>query len=382
MKCKVLFSIALSAAIGLARAQTTVTGSFMHDGKNRTYSFYVPASYVPGQAVPLVLNLHGTGTDGAYQAQHRDFRPIADTAGFIVVHPDGTFAPFTTERFWNYGNVLGSTVDDIGFLEALTDTIAAHYTIDPERMYSTGMSNGSFMCYYLACQSDRFAAVAGVTGSMSVGMYNACNPARPVPTMHIHGTSDPINPYAGNSTMKSVEEVTLFWANQNNCNTVPAITAVPNTDTGDGATAERYLYAGGVEGHTVELFKVTGGGHTWPGQYVATSNGNTCMDFDASIEIWRFFSQYRISGTTSVPTLAATELKVWPNPARDVVYIQAPDHIVTGVSVFDLQGRLVGKTAAANLESIDLSHLETGNYVIKVSGEGFEVVKKLMITGH
>ena len=375
---KNLFLLLLLFAMGSAQAQTTVNGSFLHGGITRTYSFYVPASYVPGQAVPLVLNLHGTGTDGTYQAQYRDFRPIADTANFIVVHPDGS--TLLGQKFWNYGNILGSTVDDVGFLEALIDTISAQYSINPNRVYSTGMSNGSFMSYCLACESDRFAAIAGVTGSMSVSMYNSCNPVRPTPTMHIHGTEDPTNSYTGTSSMKAVEDVSRFWANQNDCDLTPIVTAVPNTNTGDGATAEHYLYTNGINGHTVELFKVIGGEHTWPGSPIPGSTDVTCMDFKANIEIWRFFSQYEIQSVASIQDHTQVESKVWPNPTQGIVQIQAANHAVNEVSVFDLQGRLVEKIAQDNIQFINLSHLETGNYVVKIAGNGFHTVKKLVIS--
>ena len=71
---------------GVVAGQTTVNGSFVHDGVTRTYSFYVPAAYVPGQAVPLLLNLHGTGSNGATQAQTRDYlRALAAGAVLSVV---------------------------------------------------------------------------------------------------------------------------------------------------------------------------------------------------------------------------------------------------------------------------------------------------------
>lgn len=360
-----------------ARSQVTVNGSLVHGGITRTYSFYVPASYVAGQAVPLVLNLHGTSTDGAYQAQYRDFRPIADTANFIVAHPDGS--TMLGQRFWNYGNVLGSTVDDVGFLEAMIDAIAAQYAINPERVYCAGMSNGSFMSYCLACRSDRFAAIAGVTGSMSVDMYNTCTPTHPTPVIHIHGTSDGTNPYAGNSTMKGVEAVSLFWANQNGCNPTPAITAVPNTNTSDNATAERYLYSGGTNGRTVELFKVTGGGHTWPGSPVSGSSGNTCMDFDASKEIWRFFSQYQHSGVVATEDLTSVEVKIWPNPAAKSISIELDNHTITEIRITDMQGRVVEEQTNGPFGQVNISQLETGNYMVHISGEGFVVVRKMVV---
>lgn len=376
---KRLFFLFLLFTTGYLPAQTTVTGSFVHDSIVRTYSFYVPASYVPGQPVPLVLNLHGTGTDGNYQAQHRDFRPIADTANFIVAHPDGTIEPNLNQRFWNYGNVMSSSVDDVGFLEALIDTIAAQYSINPGRIYCVGMSNGGYMSYYLACQSSRFAAIGSVTGSMSTAMYNACNPVHPTPTIHIHGTNDPINPYTGNSSSKAIGDVTRFWVNQNSCDTTPVITPVPDLDGTDGATAERYLYPNGTGGHTVEHFKVTGGGHSWPGHYVFTLLGNTCMDFSASKEVWRFFSQYTLSGVGMAENHNAAGVTIYPNPARDYVTVGTENQVVTGVLLRDLQGRVIEHYSGENIRQLDVRRLSPGNYFIQLSGNGFYTVKKLVI---
>lgn len=358
-------------------AQTTISGSFLHGGITRTYSFYVPASYVPGNPVPLVFGLHGTSSSGAQFAQYRDFRPIADTANFIMVHPDGS--TFLGIRFWNYGNVMGSTVDDVGFLEALIDTISASYSINPNRIYCTGMSNGNFMSYYLACRSNRFAAVGGVTGSMSVDMYNSCVPVRPTPTIHIHGTADPTNPYTGTSTMKAIEEVTRFWVMQNNCDTVPVITAVPNINTTDGATADRFLFSNGFNNHTIELFKVYGGEHTWPGSPMPLSSDVICMDFDARVEIWRFFSQYEISPLTVNETYTFNDIKIAPNPSTGILNILSYDFLISEIVVMDFQGRIIEIISNSNFRVLDLGHLKTGKYLLKISGPDFSVVRKLIL---
>lgn len=64
----------------------------------------------------------------------------------------------------HFRNTFGaSTVDDIGLLSALIDTISSEYAIDQDRIYSTGMSNGGFMSYELACfLSARITAIASV----------------------------------------------------------------------------------------------------------------------------------------------------------------------------------------------------------------------------
>lgn len=373
---KYLFSLFLLLFIQKTLAQTTISGSFVHGGITRTYSYYVPASYVPGHPVPLVLGLHGTGSSGSAFAQYRDFRPIADTADFIMVHPDGS--TMLGLKFWNYGNVLGSTVDDVGFLEALIDTIAAHYDINPNRVYSTGMSNGSFMTYYLACQSSRFAAIGCVTGSMSVDMYNNCTPSHPTPVIHIHDTSDPTNPYAGTSTMQGIDDVVRFWVHQNNCDTIPVVTSVPDTDPGDGATAQRYLYDNGIDGHTAELFKVNGGEHTWPGSPMPGSGDVTCMDFDAQVEIWRFFSQYERT-PTGVKEQQNVQISIWPNPANHHLYLDGEKYI-NNISITDMQGRVVmTNQSAENIRCVNLENLQPGHYLVQIGGNDFKQVKKLVI---
>lgn len=365
-------------AFARIQAQTVQTGSFVYDGVNRSYSYYIPASYVPGQAVPLVMGLHGSSSSGDAFFQYRDFRPAADTANFIIVNPNGT--TLFGISFWNYGNIFGSTVDDAGFLEALIDTISAHYSINQQRIYCAGMSNGSFMAYLMACESDRFAAIGCVTGSMSVNMYNSCNPSYPMPRIHIHGTDDGTNPYAGNSTMKGIDEVTEFWVTENNCTPTPAITNVPDINTSDNATATRYLYSNGIDGHTVELFKVTGGGHTWPGTVMPGSSGNTCMDFDATKELWRFFSQFERDQTLSVTEHDPDELTFWPNPSSETVNIRYENHVITGVQISNAQGKTVRSISGKEIQSIDVSNLAEGIYHVKISGKGFTQNRKLVIS--
>ncbi len=359
-------------------AQTTVTGSFIHDGRERTYSFYVPASYSPGEPIPMLIGLHGLSSRGEAFAEHRDFRPIADTANFIMVHPDGS--TLLGIRYWNYGDIFGSTVDDVGFLEALIDTISAQYNVNPNRIYCTGMSNGSFMAYYLACQSDRFAAIGAVTGSMSVNMYNSCNPAQAIPVIHIHGTEDPINPYNGTSTMKAIEETVLFWAEENNCDLNPEIIPIPNIDPTDGATAERYIYPNGINDHSVELIKVIGGEHSWPGSPMPGSNDVTCMDFDASVEIWRFLSQYALNNSTSQFQQPPIEsIQIFPNPSSGFLHIQSENLKISNAEVMDFQGRIIVSKSAENIDFLDLNHFPSGQYLLRLSGNNFWTVRKLII---
>ena len=295
-------------------SQTVESESFLYDGELREYRLYIPAIYDGSQPVPLVFNLHGYGSNNVQQEAYGDFRPIADTANFIIVHPQGLPDDFGTNH-WNCFET--STVDDVGFISALIDTIYAHYNINGNRIYSTGMSNGGFMSYKLACLlSGRIAAVASVTGSITPPEYDDCITNHPMPAMQIHGTEDPTVPYGGSLLFMPVEEVVEHWVTFNECDAEPVVTEVPDADPSDGCTATHYLYENGLLGSTVEFFKINGGEHTWPGSDFVT--GVTNNDFNASVEIWRFFSQYTLNELTS--SIAENEIQpelftIYPNPS-------------------------------------------------------------------
>lgn len=339
------------------KAQTTLEGSFIHDGILRTYRVYIPAIYNPDVPVPLLFNLHGYGSNNIEQEIYGDFRPIADTADFLIVHPNGTF-DFLNNRFWNtFG---ASTVDDIGFISALIDTISSDFNIDQTRIYSTGMSNGGFMSYDLACGlSERIAAVASVTGSMTTAHMGLCDAQHPMPVMEIHGTADGTVPYEGNTLFVNIDTLVNFWAQFNNCSLLPAITQVPDIDTQDGCTAELYVYNGGDLGSKVEFYKIIDGGHTWPGAPVVV--GVTNMDFSASEKIWQFFSRYDLNGliTTTIKERIVNPpaFSVYPNPSLDKFTISFSDFSQKTISVLNYSGQLVqrfsfsGKSLVLNVEN-------------------------------
>ncbi len=358
---------------GLASAQTTLTGTIKSGGLTRDYRLYIPAMYNANTPVPLVLNLHGYTSSATEQEFYGNLRPIADTANFLIVHPNGTIDGLGN-RFWNtFGT--GYPVDDVEFLSNLIDSLRTKYNIDPNRIYSTGMSNGGFMSYSLACElSNKIAAIASVTGSMITANLNACNPQRPVPVMEIHGTADNTVPYNGAALQGFVPIPTLVdaWVEKNGCNPTPIFTPVPNINTTDGCTAEHYRYTGGINGSTVEHYKVIGGGHTWPGQLFPI--GVTNLDFNASQEIWRFFSQYRLDVLTDVtaPEVMATEWSISPNPVSDRLTLRSVNGMrARQIRVFDMLGRLrLLLPDAGDQINIETGAWESGVYFVVIEQEG------------
>jgi polyhydroxybutyrate depolymerase len=371
--------LSITALTSLGYSQQTINGSIIHDGVQRNYILYIPAIYTGTSSVPLVLNFHGYGSNATEQMWYGDFRSISDTAGFLIVHPEGTLLNGTT--YWNVGGwTIGSTVDDVGFTEALIDTLTLMYNIEETRIYSTGMSNGGFMSFLLAGQlSGRIAAIASVTGSMTPENFNSSNPQHPTPIMQIHGTSDDLIPYNGISYSKPIEDVLQYWAGFNNCNTSPEITALPNLDPNDGSTVEHFAYEGGDNGVSVEHFKITGGEHTWPGSAVPLPGTNN--DIIASIEIWKFFSKYDINGlmgTTGMKPAGDVDvnLTVFPNPTDSYIYIEGNVVTPVGYELRSTDGKILmqGELSSSH-DRIDVSLFPPNIYFLKVGLNTFKIIK-------
>jgi polyhydroxybutyrate depolymerase len=362
-------------------SQTTVIDSMPFGGVQRTYRLYIPAKYKSTTAVPLVLNLHGLGSNGMQQEAYGDFRPIADTADFILAHPNGTQT--TAGLSWNNFGALGTGVDDVGFLSALIDKISSQYSIDKNRIYSTGMSNGAFMSYDLACfLNTRIAAIASVTGSMIASHLKGCKANRPTPVMEIHGTADNTVSYDGKGsilTSTNIDTLVNFWAKFNGC-AAPVVTTLPNINTTDGSTVEHQVYNNGKNGSTVELYKVIGGGHSWPGASVIIAVTNE--DFSASKEIWRFFSQFRLDQVTSVePQLAESmDVNLFPNPSSDGFEIRTSQAVNYRIRLFNSVGQQVRDTRSENgAAHISRDNLPAGVYVVQVNDANLQVFKKIVL---
>jgi polyhydroxybutyrate depolymerase len=383
MRKRVLSLLALALVPALLRAQTTVTGSIRFGGTVRDYRLYVPRAYTGAVAVPLLLNLHGYGSNNLEQEQYGDFRAIADTANFLVLHPNGT-VDATGRRFWNTFTPPNSGgPDDVAFLAALLDSVSARYRVESSRVYSTGMSNGGFMSYELACQlSGRVAAIASVTGSMVASRQAACAPTRPVPVLEIHGTADGTVPYNGNILFQSIPTVLSSWVQRNGCNPTPVITQLPDLDSSDGSTVERQLYAGGRNGSVVEHYRIIGGGHTWPGAPV--NIGVTNRDISASREIWRFLRPYRLVGlVTTAREALEPQLTLTPNPASGPVTLRfGASGLQPGqVQVTDAVGRVVEararRTADGSLQ-LAADTWPAGIYWVRVEVAGQRLYRQLL----
>lgn len=245
------------------------------NGTTREYIVYVPESYSEAHSLPLVLSFHGLTSNMEFNYNYTKFSELAEREQFIAVHPNGLNNKWTTSSTNN---------PDIDFTEALIEEIEANYNIASDRIYSTGMSNGGFFSFSLACGlSEKIAAIASVTGTQYSPSINSCSPTRPISILQVHGTEDSIVPYS------SVSNLLDFWTTHNATDKTPNVSNIPDYDPKDGSTVQRFEYSNGNEGVAVHHLKVIGGGHQWPGH-----KGN--MDINASEEVWDFIKHFDLNG--------------------------------------------------------------------------------------
>jgi polyhydroxybutyrate depolymerase len=244
----------------------------------------LPPSYDGYSPLPLVLVLHGATESPEGVEQLSGMSAEADERQFIAVYPRGTGRLPT----WNAGNCCGhalqNQVDDVGFLRLLIGKLEQNYSIDPKRIFATGISNGAMMSYRLACElSDQIAAIAPVEGAQNL----PCHPSNPVSLIIFHGTADHLVPYHGGSTPFqigpkrsdiSVAETIGFWVKENGCSATPA-----HEET---AALHTTKYSDCTSGRTVELYTIQCGHHLWPG---APLSGNAVPATDL---MWSFFAEH------------------------------------------------------------------------------------------
>jgi polyhydroxybutyrate depolymerase len=285
------------------RAAGTTAEMLDAAGGPRRYLLHVPASYTGRERVPLVLNFHGYGGNGARQNDYSGLVPVSDANGFILVSPDA-LPTMNGRPFWN--NLLlpdPPHANDVAFVDTLLDALEAELCVDPSRIYATGMSNGALMSSRLACSlSSRIAAVAPVAGAYYPPLVTdrgpePCADTRPVPIVGFHGTLDPQVPFNGGPSTQggifrlpldnatSDEDVLQDWAAHNGC-------TGGRQESPISSEVRLVTYGGCTDGADVQLYIVEGGGHTWPGSHVERPPEHTTQDISASDLMWRFFEAH------------------------------------------------------------------------------------------
>ena len=279
-------------------------------GGPRSYLRTIPPSYHGRTPTPLVVDLHGYLEGAHLHETSSQLGAFGDTHGFVTLTPQGSgdVAP---------GWEVEAGSRDVRYIEDLLDEAERTLCVDEHRVYLAGYSNGAFLASTLACvDAKRIAAIATVAGLMDPP---GCKPARPVPIVAFQGTGDEFVAYTGGlgerakvtsandgtgrmlgdtsggravARSKSTPEVAAAWARRNRCTTKATETRVASD-----VTLVRYRCPNHAD---VELYRIEGGGHTWPGSQfsraIEASVGPTTFSINADEVLWTFFEAHPQAG--------------------------------------------------------------------------------------
>ena len=368
------------------------TWTMQWGGLPRSCLVEFPTSRTGQTGLPVIFALHGYGATATAMRNYSKLHLLGDSVGFITVYPDAY------NHRWNSG--IGDNpsyptlnVDDVGFFSRLIDSLISRYAIDTQRVYCCGHSNGGFMSIKLAAQlSNRIAAAASLSGVLTNSTAAGYSAKRPVSLLMIHGTADQVVPFDGGMTgWFSVGATLSFWISKNNSLLPPDTIALPDRDTNDQSTVVKYTYRSAVNTSKIELLKVIGGGHTWPGAAPSPQFGATNNDINANDELWDFFKQFTMT-IDAVP-----EMKNYPtgfllsqnypnpfNPSTTVEFrIQRSEFVI--LKVFDLLGRKVAtlvnevKQPGTYTVQWDATGAASGMYFYRLIAASFVETRKMMV---
>lgn len=332
-------------------------------GVSRSYRMYVSPNYNAQNPASVVMTLHGLG-DNMTNFSTLGFQYIADTANIIVLVPQAVTDPYAGTA-WNSGAGFSayypnSSVNDIGFLNALVDTTMAHYAVNPQQVYLCGFSMGGFMTQRMALQSNgKFAAFASMSGTVGSAITNF-TPNRTVPVAHFHGTADGTVAYTGNQYGMDVPVMIDHWVTNNACGSTPDTTHFPDLVPGDSVTVDLYTYTGAVPDAEVRLYVMIGFDHN-----VLYQPAN---DITEIMEIWLFFRSHRwLNAGVCDNTSNEPSLQFFPNPATDYITLSTAEAGL--VTLYGSTGQKVRSIIMnASTDIIDLRGLSAGLYILEWRG--------------
>jgi polyhydroxybutyrate depolymerase len=263
---------AAASTCALQHASGVTELKLRSDGRERSYRLFVPQSYDASKALPLVLDMHGSGGTAERQAGNSRFEALAAKEGFVVA----SLQAGAEGNRWNVP-VTAERPNDVQYASDVIDHVAARVCTDLERVYATGFSGGARMSSLLACRlNDRIAAIAPMAGLRWPGPCAG----RAIPVLTFHGLADPQNTYDGHvearglEWLESVPDALDGWARHNRCRGE----AIVDDPPGPLATLSyRDCRA------EVRLVRIDGLVHAW-----------ARTEVDATAEMWSFFKKHSL----------------------------------------------------------------------------------------
>lgn len=305
------------------------TFDLTHDGLSRKYIVHYPDK-LDLAPLPLIIALHGGGGNAQSAVDFFGINNLSDRNGFAVAYPEGTGWTLNDRNWgsWNAGHCCApateTQVDDVGFIAKMLDRIVKDFSIDAQRIYAAGHSDGALMAYRLACDlSERIAAIATAGGHDG---YAQCQAKRAIPVYHMHGTADQCMPFEGGQcggcTAEFLSKIGLPLEQKTwDCSPVSDYIDGWRDFNGCASQSKRTYHRGKVtcrtfadcrDGAEVTLCTVKDMGHTWPGGNAGIEdcttfpNNSICQswravmgevntDLMANTAMLEFFQKFRLT---------------------------------------------------------------------------------------
>lgn len=225
--------------------------------KERSFVLSVPEGYSDKQQWPVIFAFHGWGQTAQSMRSFSQF----DRASAIIVYGEGV------DDAWSPAPYAKTTMEeDLAYAQTALTGLKENYAVDPERIFSVGVSNGGGFASLLGCRMpEEFSAVATVSAAYYRTRDDGCEDS-PQAHLNIHGTSDKVIDYHGGrsngSTYHSVQDVLSAAADRNRCEQGATL---------DPASTQVVEYEWQECAEPVVHLRIGGGGHQWPGGNMDTT---------------------------------------------------------------------------------------------------------------
>jgi poly(hydroxyalkanoate) depolymerase family esterase len=285
-----------SARSHLDEGATFEEYSFANAVGARTYKLYVPSGY-DGNALPLVVMLHGCTQSPDDFAAGTRMNEIAEEQNFFVAYPAQSKAA-NSSKCWNWFNPIDQQrgKGEASLIAGITHQIMGMVSIDARRVYVAGLSAGGAAAAIMGKTYPDLYAAIGVHSGLPCGaasdvasafaaMKHGSKTSKPaprseeriIPTIVFHGDADKtVDPINGDDViLQSKRDLKLE-------------TSVIHGESVGGLKYTRILETDAMGHLLMEQWRLHGVGHAWSGGSSMGSFTNPAGP-DASREMIRFF---------------------------------------------------------------------------------------------
>ncbi|MCI1266786.1 MAG: T9SS type A sorting domain-containing protein [Saprospiraceae bacterium] len=369
MKKMIHFIIVVIFTISSVYAQR-YDAKMLLDGKMREFIVVKPTGSVPQDGYPVVFMLHGTGQDGEIFYNNTSWKELGEIEKFITVFPNSLAycieedGIMRTTFKWNNGGLQsvacpGQDIkDDVKFIRKMVDTIKATFPINASMIFVSGFSNGGQMSAKLAIEmNDVFAA--STSNGAGLNDLDSGAVAHKIPVWDMMGNQDSMFLDRSGKLYIPFNDSCLAYLQKPITNYLGSLRLTNIFTKDSNAVSINYDFKESLPNDEAGFYRFTivkGMKHVYP-------NGSN-YPVDVTPLHWAFFKNYK--KLLAIKTVLKSEpLKLYPNPAQDEIIIDTENKIYS-CEIFDILGKAMLTYNNLSQNTIDISSIPTGAYLLKI----------------